>query len=52
MLPLLLAAALSAPVIIDMNRAGFWIAPLLLAAFLFQILHDVKRAPRWGKTAA
>ena len=38
-------------VIIDMNRAGFWIAPLLLAAFLFQILYDVKRAPQWNIAA-
>jgi alpha-1,2-mannosyltransferase len=36
-------------VIIYMNKAGFWIAPLLIAAFLFQILHDVERAPRWGR---
>jgi hypothetical protein len=36
-------------VIIYMNKAGFWIAPVLIAAFLFQILHDVERAPRWGR---
>lgn len=36
-------------VIIYMNKAGFWIAPLLLAAFLHQILHGIERMPQWGQ---
>lgn len=36
-------------VIIYMNKAGFWISPLLVGAFLFQILHGVERAPRWDE---
>lgn len=39
-------------VIIYMNKAGFWISPLLIAAFLFQLLYKAERAPRWGQTAA
>lgn len=36
-------------IIIYMNKAGFWIAPLLVAAFLVQILHGAKRLPGWGR---
>ncbi len=34
--------------LMPMNKAGVWIAPLLLAAFLLQLLWRVERAPRWG----
>ncbi len=36
-------------VIIYMNKAGLWIAPLLLGAILFQMLHGVARMPRWDE---
>lgn len=36
-------------VIIYMNKAGFWISPLLIAAFLVQILGDSERLPRWDQ---
>lgn len=39
-------------VIIYMNKAGLWISPLLVGAFLFQILHGVERAPRWDEVRA
>lgn len=39
-------------VIIYMNKAGFWISPLLVGAFLFQILHGAERAPRWDGARA
>lgn len=38
-------------VIVYINKAGFWIAPLLLAAFLFQLLHGEQRVPRWDEAA-
>lgn len=52
--PALMASAifLLPSVIIYMNKAGIWIAPLLVAAFLFQILYGVERAPRWDEVPA
>lgn len=32
-----------------MNKGGFWISPLLLGAFLFQLIHGTERAQRWDK---
>ena len=47
--PALFAATifLLATFITYMNKAGFWIAPLLLGAFLLQLLWGVERAGRW-----
>lgn len=36
-------------VIIYMNKAGAWLSPLLLAIFLFQMLHGQQRAPAWDE---
>lgn len=38
--------------LISLNKTGIWIAPLLLAAFLFQLLWRAERAPRWDEAAA
>ncbi len=47
--PALMASVifLLASFITYMNKAGFWISPLLLGAFLFQLLWGVERAQRW-----